>query len=255
MRKVPYREAIGSLMYTSVATCPDITFAISTLSQFLENLGEAHWEAVKRVFRYLLGMHNLTLTYRGESQDLEGYTDADRASQDHRQAISGHVFMIDSRAVSWSSRKQELVTLSTAEAEYIVVTHAAKECIWMHHLIGELFPPSISQSTTVHCDNQAALALAKDNNYHTCTKHIDIQYHFIQYTVSKKIIELVYCPTDNMTADILTKVLPHWKVACHALGLGLCHPCGGVVKSGDSDDAGAPAEEKGGRSSHACASK
>jgi hypothetical protein len=96
MRKVPYREAIGSLMYTSVATHPDIMFAVSTLSQFLENPGEAHWEAVKRVFCYLSGTRNLVLTYGGESQDLEGYTDMDGASQDHCQAISGHAFMIDS---------------------------------------------------------------------------------------------------------------------------------------------------------------
>ena len=174
MHKVPYREAIGSLMYASVTTCPDITFAISTLSQFLENLGEAHWEAVKRVFRYLSGTRDLALTYGGERHDLEGYTDADRASQDHRRAISGHAFMIDGGAVSWSSRKQELVTLSTAEAEYVAATHAAKECIWMRRLIGELFPSSVSETTTVHCDNQAVLALAKDDNYHACTKHINI---------------------------------------------------------------------------------
>jgi hypothetical protein len=179
MRKVPYREAIGSLMYASVATCPNITFAISTLSQFLENPGEVHWEAVKRVFRYLLGMHDLTLTYGGESQDLEGYTDVDGASQDHCRAISSHAFMIDGGAMSWSSRKQELVTLSMAEAEYVAVMHAAKECIWMHRLIGELFPLSVVKTTTVHCDNQAVLSLSKDDNYHTHTKHIDIRYHFI----------------------------------------------------------------------------
>jgi hypothetical protein len=252
MCKVPYREVIGSLMYASVATHPDITFAISTLSQFLENPGEAHWEAVKWVFRYLLGMHDLVLTYGGEQHDLEGYTDVDGASQDHCQAISGHAFMIDSRAVSWSSWKQELVTLSTAEAEYIAAMHAAKECIWMHCLIGELFPPSVLQSTTVHCNNQAVLVLAKDNNYHARTKHIDIGYHFIHYTVLKKIINLVYCPTNNMMADILTKALLCWKVTCHVLGLRLHRPCGGVVKSGNSDSAGAPAEkEKEGCSSQA----
>jgi hypothetical protein len=125
----------------------------------------------------------------------------------------------------------------------------------MHHLIGELFPLSVAKTTTVHCNNQAALALSKDNNYHAHTKHIDIQYHFIRHTVSKKIIKLVYCPTDDMMADILTKALPCWKVACHTLGLRLRRPCGGVVKSGDSNDAGAPTEEKGGRSSHAHASE
>src|SRR6267142_606094 len=117
MRKVPYCEAIGSLMYASVATCPDITFAVSTLSQFLENPGEAHWETVKRVFRYLSGTRDVALTYGGERHDLLGFTDADGASQEHCRAISGHAFIMDGGTVSWSSRKQELVTLSTAEAE------------------------------------------------------------------------------------------------------------------------------------------
>jgi hypothetical protein len=106
-------------MYASVATEPDIMFAVLMLSQFLENLGEAHWEAVKQVFRYLAGMHGTALTYGGERHNLEGFTDADGASQDHRQAISGHAFIIDGGAISWSSRKQELVTLSTVEAEYV----------------------------------------------------------------------------------------------------------------------------------------
>ena len=103
MRKVPYREAIGSLMYTSVATRLDIAFAVSTLSQFLDNPGEAHWEAVKRIFRYLSSTCDYTLTYGGEWHDLVGYTDADGASQDHRQAISGYAFLIDGGAISWSS--------------------------------------------------------------------------------------------------------------------------------------------------------
>jgi Reverse transcriptase (RNA-dependent DNA polymerase) len=136
MKKTLYREAISSLMYASIATCPDITFAISTLSQFLDNLGEAHWDAVKHVFHYLAGTKDLQLTYGGERHDLIRYTDADGASQPHRHAISGYAFLIDGGAISWSSRKQEIVTLSTAEAEYVAATHIAKEAIWLRHLIG-----------------------------------------------------------------------------------------------------------------------
>ena len=231
MRKVPYREAIGSLMYAAIATHPDIAFAVSTLSRFLENPGEAHWQAVKHVFCYLAGMRDHALTYGAERHELLGYTDADRASQEHRHTISGFTFLIDGGAVSWMSRKQELVTLSTAEAEYVAATHAVKECIWLHRLIGELFPSLITQ-TTLHCNNQAALTLAVDDNYHARTKHIDICYHFICQCITRKAIDLVYCPTDDMTADILTKALPQWKVICHGLGLGLCHSSGGVVESG-----------------------
>ena len=141
MAKMPYRQAIGSLMYAAVATRPDIAFAVSTLSQFLENPGEAHWDAVKRVFRYLAGTRGHVLTYGGERMELIGYTDADGSSQDHRRAISGHAFFIDAGAISWSSRKQELVALSTTEAEYIAATHATKEGIWLRRFIGELFGP------------------------------------------------------------------------------------------------------------------
>jgi hypothetical protein len=128
-------------------------------------------------------------------------------------------------------RKQELVTLSTAEAKYVAAMHAAKECIWLRHLIGEIFPRLIDQ-TTLFCNNQAALRLVTDDNFHTCTKHIDIRFHFIHQTVEDRSINLIYCPTDDMTADILTKVLPRWKVATHALGLGLRRASGGVLNSG-----------------------
>jgi hypothetical protein len=113
MAKTPYREAIGLLMYAAIATRPDIMFAVSTLSQFLENPGIAHWEAVKGIFRYLIATQDFILTYGSKRYDLTGYTDADGANQQHRRAISGSVFLIDGGAVSWRSWKQELVTLST----------------------------------------------------------------------------------------------------------------------------------------------
>ena len=229
MAKIPYREAIGSLMYAAIATRPDISFAVSTLLQFLENPGEVHWEATKRVFRYLAGTRGHALTYRGEKQGLTGYTDADGASQDHRRAISGYAVFIDGGAVSWSSRKQELVTFSTAEAEYVAATHAAKEGIWLRRLIGELFGP-IDNSTPLYCDNQAALMLATTDNFHARTKHIDIRYHYIRHEVNAGTFTLIYCPTDDMVADILTKPLPGWKVKAHTAVLGLHSACGGVQK-------------------------
>ena len=127
--------------------------------------------------------------------------------------------------------KQELITLSTAEAKYIATMHAVKECIWLRCLIGEIFPHLIDQ-TTLFCDNQAMLRLAMDDNYHTCTKHIDICFHFIHQTVEDGSINLIYCSTDDMTADILTKALPRWKVVTHVLGLRLRHASRGVLDSG-----------------------
>jgi hypothetical protein len=131
MKKTPYCEAIGSLMYAASTTQPDISFTVSALSQFLENPGLLHWEAVKHVFCYLSGTKDYSLTYGNEHHKLVGFTDTDRASQEHRHTISGYTFLIDSAAISWASHKQEIITLSTAEAEYVAATHAAKECIWL----------------------------------------------------------------------------------------------------------------------------
>jgi hypothetical protein len=167
------------------------------------------------VFRYLQGTKGWKLVYGGERKGLEGFSDADGMSQEHRRAISGYAFLIDGGAVSWSSKKQELVVLSTMEAEYVATTHAAKEALWLRRFIGEVFRP-LEQPTPLYSDNQSAIALEHSNGqFHARTKHIDIRYHFIRYVVDNGSIHLLYCPTEDMTADILTKPLPSVK----ALGL------------------------------------
>ena len=158
--------------------------------------------------------------YGGARKDLEGFVDADGATQEHRRAITGFVFLIDGGAISWSSRKQELVTLSTAESEYVASTQAAKEAIWLRRLMGEVFGP-VRAPTTLHNDNQAAIALTKDGSYHGRTKHIDIRYHFIRYVIEQGTLRLIYCPTADMAADVLTKALPSPKVKHFAAALGL----------------------------------
>jgi len=165
MRNIPYCEAIGSLMYATMGTRPDIAFAVLTVSQFSQNLGWVHWEAMKWIFHYLQGMKSLQSVYGGDKQELVGYADVDGASQEHRRAISGYVFMIDGGAVSWPSKKQELVTLSTMEAEYIAATHAAKEAMWLHCLISEIFGP-LKEPTMLFSDSQSAITLTKDGHYH-----------------------------------------------------------------------------------------
>jgi hypothetical protein len=220
MKNVPYREAVGSLMYAAMGTRPDIAFATSTVAQFLENPGWPHWGAVKRIFRYLKGSRNVSLVYGGQKDDLRGWSDADGASQEHRRAISGYVFMVDGGAVSWCSKKQELVTLSTAEAEYVAMTHAAKEALWLRTLFGEVFG-NIVEATTIFGDNKSAIALATSGQYHSRTKHIDIRYHFIRYIIDAGSIKLVYCPTNEQTADALTKALPSLKIKHFGKEMGL----------------------------------
>ena len=220
MRNVPYREAVGSLMYASLGTRPDITYAVSILARFSDNPGRAHWEAVKRMFCYLAGTRKLKLTYGASSYDLVGYTDADGSMHEDRKAISGYAFLIDGGAVSWASKRQEIISLSTTESEYVAITHASKEALWLRSFIGQIFAP-FTAPVTLKSDNLSAISLTQDHQYHARTKHIDIRFHFIRWVIEDKKLKLVYCPTEDMVADALTKALPSPKVKHFAVALGL----------------------------------
>jgi hypothetical protein len=207
-----YAVAIGSLLYAAMCTRPDIAYAVNSLAQFTSNPGNEHWTAVKRVMRYLKGTHDYSLTYssQGEkdwSTDVVGYSDADWGS-DHfdRKSISGYTFMLGDATISWSSKKQATVALSSTEAEYVAASHATTQAIWLRQLLEELHFPQ-SKPTTIHCDNQSAIALVRDAQFHARTKHIDIRHHFIRDKLEDGTINVIYCPTNDMLADILTKGL------------------------------------------------
>jgi hypothetical protein len=180
----------------------------------------AHWEAVKRIFRYLKGSRELWLSYGGEGKVLEGYADADGSMMEDRRAISGYAFIINGGAVLWSAKKQEIVSLSTTESEYIAATYAAKEALWLRSLISQLFGKTLP-ATTLFSDNQSAIALTKEHQYHARTKHIDVRFHFIRWIVEEGKLRIIYCPTEDMVADVLTKALPSAKVKHFARELGL----------------------------------
>ena len=220
MRNIPYHEAVGSLMYATLGTRPDICFAVQTVSRFNSKPGLAHWEAVKRIFRYLKGTRDLWLAYGGAKKEMLGYADADGSMGEDRKAISGYAFLVNGGAVSWSAKRQELISLSTTESKYIAATYAAKEALWLRQLILQLFG-IILDATTLFSDNQSAIALTKEHQYHARTKHIDVRFHFICWIVEEGKVRLVYCPTEEMVADILTKALPSTKVKHFARELGL----------------------------------
>ncbi|KDR64888.1 hypothetical protein GALMADRAFT_82558 [Galerina marginata CBS 339.88] len=220
MRDIPYHEAVGSLMYASLGTRPDITYAVQAVSRFASKPGIAHWDAVKRIFRYLNGSKNLWLSYGGQRKELVGFADADGNMAEDRHAISGYAFILHGGAISWTTKRQEIISLSTTESEYVAATHAAKEGLWLRSLITQLFATKLDP-TTLFSDNQSAIALAKDHQYHARTKHIDIRFHFIRWIVENGSLRLVYCPTDDMVADALTKALPSPKVKHFAAELGL----------------------------------
>ena len=231
MENKPYRGVVGRNMYACTGTRADIAFPLHELTRFLVNPGISHWNAALRVVRYLYTTKDWSLTYEGKrSLDLEledapeGYVDADGQMADDRKAVTGWVFIIDGGAVSWSSRSQTLVSLSTAESEYVAAVDASKEGIWIRSFISQVFEPTyqiIRGPSTLHSDNQAAIAISKDHQFHARTKHIDIRYHFIRYVIEDGKIRLVYCPTEEMVADIMTKSLPSAKAKHFAIRMGL----------------------------------
>ena len=158
--------------------------------------------------------------YGKVGRDLEGYADADGSMHEDHKAISGYAFMIDGGAVSWCTKKQEIISLSMTKAEYVAATHAAKEALWLRSLIGEIYG-DIKGPITLFSDNQSAIALTKDHQYHARTKHIDIRFHFICWVIEQGKIKLIYCPTNDMLADTFMKALPSIKVKHFAKSLGL----------------------------------
>ena len=208
MNQHEYQSAIGSLMYLSVSTRPDISYAVSSLARFSSKPTKEHWTALKRLLRYLKGSTKYGILYmKGGTSECIGFSDADWAGDTNdRKSTSGYVFMLSGGAVSWSSKKQKCVALSTAEAEYIALSSAVQESVWLRQLIKEL-ENSPETPTRILEDNQSAIAMTKNPQFHGRAKHIDIRHHFIREQVSRGTVQLKYCPTTEMTADILTKGL------------------------------------------------
>ena len=225
MSKRPYAAAVGALRYLADMTCPDIAYAVGQLAKYLLNPGFTHWTALKRVFEYLQATKGFWLILGGKDQGLVGYSDADGMTNEGRYAVSGYVFRYFG-TISWSSKRQELIALSTAEAEYYAMVHAGKEAIWIGNMLCELLQ-SKADAVELNCDNQSAIALSKVEGFHPRTKHIDIHYHWICEKIKSKQLNIRYVSTDEQLADILTKALTPVKVKCFVDLLGL-RVCGGV---------------------------
>ena len=208
-----YHSTVGTLLYTAMGTRPDIAYAVQSLSQFSKDPSTEHWTAVKQVFCYLQGKQNLGIMYDtldGEaSVEVTGLSDANWAnSPTSRKSISGNIFCLGGGVVSWISKKQPTVTLLSMEAEYMSATLAAKHTLWLHNFFSFLGFPQ-NGPAYLYLDNKSAIDLAENSSqFHPWSKHIDIQYHFIAEKVKSGAIKVMWCPTDSMTADILTKPLP-----------------------------------------------
>src|SRR5271170_3285508 len=208
-----YQAMIGSVMYAMLCTRPDLAYTIQQLSQFNSNPTKAHFQAAKRAFRYLQGTQTMGVTYKhngGITERIQSYCDADYAMDDDRKSISGFVFLLAKSPVSWQAKKQTTVAQSTVESEYAAMAHAAKELIWLQYLLRDLGMSKYAP-TTLYCDNQGAISLAKNPMHHAKTKHVDVQLHFIRDHIEKGTINVEYCPTEDMLADVMTKGLAHYR--------------------------------------------
>eukprot|EP00253_Pinus_taeda_P006688 PITA_06688 len=176
-----YKSIVGSLMYLTTFR-PDIMYAVSLISRFMERPKEAHWQAAKRIL-----------------SDCAG-------SVDDRKSTSSYVFHMGSGAISWASKKQSIVALSTVEAEYVVAPAAACQGVWMRRMLRSLGQEQ-AKATVIFCDNSSAIALSKNSVFHKRTKHIDTRFHYIRELVNNGEIVLEHCSTQEQVADILTKPL------------------------------------------------
>jgi Reverse transcriptase (RNA-dependent DNA polymerase)/Pol polyprotein, beta-barrel domain/Integrase core domain len=203
-----YQSIVGSLLYAALTTRPDIAYAVNELGRFNAQATQFHLTAAHHVLRYLAGTANrgLSFSLHGSPTDIkpEIFVDASWANDlETRRSTSGLVVKLNGNVVAWASKKQKTVALSSTEAEYMAASEAACEALWLRTWIHEVF--RVEVPVAIHCDNQSAIALSKNDTFHQRTKHIDNRYHFIRERVAWGHIKLQFIPTEQQEADILTK--------------------------------------------------
>ena len=220
---VRYQSIVGSLLYAAMITRPDIAYAVGVLSKFCTNPDESHLTTARRILRYLKGTINYGIKYeKSGNASLTGYPDASWADDlNDRRSTSGNVFLLANGPVSWFSKKQATLSMSTAESEYVALSQAAQEAVWLRRLLEEIGMDLTQNPTLIHEDNQGAIAIARNPVSHARTKHIDKRYHFVREAILNKVINLEYSPTHEMIADVLTKPLskPQFTKLIHTMGM------------------------------------
>ncbi len=224
MDKIPYASTIGSIMYAMICTRPDVSYALSMTSRYQSDPGEGHWTAVKTILKYLRRTKNMFLIFGGDEElVLRGYTDTSfQTDRDDLKSQQGYVFCLNGATVCWKSSKQETIADSTAESEYIAASEAAKEAVWIKNFIAELeVVPSIVDPDVLYCDNNAAIAQAKEPRSHQRSKHVLRKYHLLREIVQRGDVLVSRVDTSGNIADPLTKALPLQKHETHVRSLGL----------------------------------
>ena len=222
MKAVPYAQAVGSLMYAMTSTRPDICYAVGLVSRYQSNPGKAHWQAVKRIFRYLQMTKSMKLCFGLDELEIKGFTDTDFAGDTNdRKSTSGYVFLFGGTEISWLSKKQGCVAKYTMEAEYIACSITVSNAIWIKRFVDSLKLDMQDRPVNVFCDNKSAISLIKSGANSSKGKHIDVNYHYIQDIVERGEIKVHFVPSADMMADPMTKGLTLNQFRVHVTGMRL----------------------------------
>ncbi|KAG7547628.1 Zinc finger CCHC-type [Arabidopsis suecica] len=221
--QLEYSRVIGCLMYAMTSTRPDIAYAVGKLSRYTSNPSTHHWQAVRRVLKYLKGTINYGLSYFGFPSVLEGYSDASwNTNEENHSSTSGWVFLLGGGAISWASKKQTCITNSTMESEFVALAAAGREAEWLRHLVSEipLWPKPVSP-ISIHCDSQATLAKAYSQVYNGKSRHLGLRDSGIRELITHGVITIEFIRSQQNLADHLTKGLARDLVIKSAKGMGL----------------------------------
>jgi len=208
MEDKPYRPVLGSVMWGQLATRPDLSFAVSLLSRFQSDPGIEHWNALMHVIGYIRNTMDYRLNYsRDDDLTPLAYVDADYGGcRDTRRSTSGYIFTMAGGAVTWSSKRQAMVALSTVEAEYVAMSRCAQQMVWMQTWLDEVEIEHVMPGV-IKGDSRGAIALAKNTKDHGKVKHIDIRHHYIRELVKSEVILFEQIPSAENLADLFTKPL------------------------------------------------
>ncbi|KAJ9542298.1 hypothetical protein OSB04_028804 [Centaurea solstitialis] len=225
LKSIPYASAIGSIMYATLCTRPDVAYSVSVTSRYQQNPGEPHWVAVKNILKYLRRTKDMFLVFGGSKDEISviGYSDASfQTDRDDFRSQSGYVFTLNGGAISWKSSKQDTIVDSTTESEYIAASDAAKEAVWLRNFLSDLrVVASVSRPIDIFCDNSGAVAQAKEPREHHKSRHVLRKYHLIREIIGRRDVRICKIPTEDNVADPLTKPLARVKHEAHANSIGM----------------------------------
>ena len=203
-----YRQMVGSLIYLMTCSRPDLSYVVTVLSQHMSKPTAAHLNIAKHVLRYLKFTADHGIIFKASDKiHIEGFTDASWANADDRRSISGYCFSLSSGGalVSWKTKKQPIIALSSCESEYVAMTHGIQEAMFLKQLLIDLLVVCNPDQVYLHVDNMGAIDLGKNPVHHQRTKHVDIKYHFIRSKIQDGTVVLKYVPSKENVADIFTK--------------------------------------------------